>query len=149
MFRKTGVWLLLFALVATDAVACPACTYERQIASCWHAKWIAVNFLVPLVIVAHRLDVVRFLYVLIPYVFLAFEFHSFLFWHTFALPNPVLQLLASVGWWIWALNLAGIALLYGASRLRFFRWKPDKGLTIWHLIAYAVVALSFNFVIAC
>ncbi len=147
MVKKTAIAFLLLAVLTTEAVACPGCTYQRQLIENWHIKWIAINSLVPLIVVANRLDVVRFLYVLVPYVFLSFKFHSFLFWHTFGWRDSPLELFGAVAWWVWGLNLMGVALLYGISGLKFFRWNPHKALAWWQPLVYAALALILNMVL--
>jgi hypothetical protein len=145
--RNCIVWAVLFVLAAGEASACPICTYERQLATYWHIKWVAINLLVPMVVAANRLDLVRLLYVLIPYVFFTFEFHSFLFWHTFSIQNPVLYFLAQMGWLILAFNGIGVALLFLVSRYPFFCWNKDQGLGRWQPIAYSLAVLCLSFVI--
>jgi hypothetical protein len=125
--------MALFLLLAVEATACPRCTYDRMLVEHWHLKYLLVSTIVPLVIVANRLDVVRFAFVLIPYVAFSYQFHSYLFWHTF----PGDTFLAQVGWWTWGLNLVGVAMLYGISLIPFFRWKKEHALAVWQPIAYA------------
>lgn len=134
----------MLLLPALSAQACPSCTYDRLLAEHWHIKYLAVSFVIPMLVVANRLDLVRFTFVLIPYVAFAFYAHNYLFWHTF----PGDTLIAQVAWWIWGLNLFGVVLFYAISRWRYFRWKQDRGLAVWQLVAYSLAMVLAQIVIA-
>jgi hypothetical protein len=131
-------------IAALNAFACPGCTHERLLAEYWYIKYVGISLLVPLLVVSNRLDPVRFAFVLIPYVVFSYEFHYYLFWHTF----PGDAWLARIGWMTWSFNLVGVAMLYGVSHFRFFRWHKDKGLAGWQPMAYAVAMVIAQAIIS-
>ena len=120
--RTRVITIALFLLLALDASACPSCTYDRMLAEHWHIKYVLISLVVPIIVVANRLDIVRFTFVLIPYVGSSYWLHSYLFWHTF----PGNTLLAQLAWWIWGLNVVGVSLLYLISVFSFFRRKRER-----------------------
>jgi hypothetical protein len=134
-FTAMRTWLpiaILFLLTPLAASACPSCTNDRLLAQHWHIKYLLVSLIVPMIIVANRLDLVRFAFVLIPYVAFAFQFHQYLFWHSF----PGTTLVAQLGWAVWGFNLVGAVMLYVVSRFTFFRWRKDQGLAGWQPVGY-------------
>lgn len=130
---KTRLVILGFLLLALDASACPRCTYDRLLAENWYIKCAIVSFVVPLLVVANRLDVVRVAFVFIPYAALFVSFHPYMLFHVFWKET----LLAHLASWVYGLNLVGVGLLYLVSRFSFFRWNKDKGPNPWQPIAYA------------
>jgi hypothetical protein len=104
---------------------------------------VLLSLLTPLIVVANRLDIVRFALVLMPYVAFSYKFHHYLFRYTF----PGDTWLARIGWWTWSFNVVGVALLYAVSRCQFFRWRKDKGLARWQPILFAVAMIIGQLII--
>ena len=132
----------MLVVFAFDAAACAGCVYERELAHHWQIKYLCVSFLVPLLVCANHLDVVRLGLVLIPYVAFSYKFYYFMLVDCYAESwyEWIFQL-------VWFFNLVGVALLCTISLFPFFRRNKAIGLAFWQPIAYAVATALAQYAI--
>lgn len=132
------VWVLLFLCFVADALACPACGYNRMLESNWHLKFFIVNLALPVIITVNRLDPIRILFLFIPYVLFFEKMIVYGMWHNLPLFHPpgVLGVLFDILMGIINVNLIGVALLFIMGRIKYFRRNREKGLPFWQPIAY-------------
>jgi hypothetical protein len=111
----------------------------------WWPTTAGVRLVLAVLLVANRLDVARVFGVFVAHEFWWYHAYRALLWYGHpAVTGGVLTELCSLGLWLLDLGVVGAALLLLMGRLRFFRWRADRGLPWWQPWLYVPGAILAN-----
>ncbi len=128
-----AIFLLFFS--CAEALACPACSYERMLV--WYPTVVCIRLAVVPFLIANRLDFVRVLGVFVGYEVFWYFAYCFALWFAHpAVGVGFTQAAASIGFFLLQHGVPGAALLFLLGRFRCFRRTPDRGLPWWQALLY-------------
>ena len=129
----------MLAMVASDALACPVCTYERVMPG-W-VLFAAFRFLVVIIVMFAVLDAVRVVEAFIVYEIIYFYAWRYAVWYSHpAVTDGPMEILYSSALFLLSAGVPAALLAYGLGRLKWFRKEPDRGVS-WKRAILVVPAM--------